>query len=375
MNQTSKSPKGNIYSKIVGFFLFLTIAAIFVILHFALSKVTITIKNQTGTKEGSVLVELRPESEAGLGSDMLIGKIISTEIELEVSVPSGQEVVESDKAGGYVTIYNNYSQNQILINTTRLLSPDEKLFRITQRVEIPAGGQVEIWAEADEPGQEMVTEATTFIIPGLWEGLQDKIYAETKEGMKLQSVPRYIVTQENLTQAREKIIEQATSQAIATINNLLPESLAIGPERLYFDFETISSSQLGDSTAETTIKEKVKASALVFAEDDLYNIAKTKFAKEVDSDESLLKFDPIDNNYNIIEIDLEKERAVLEVNLSASISASPDVLGIDKEELIGLDEAGIKEYLKQLKIEDAQIKFFPAWISKAPNIKDHIIIE
>lgn len=374
MTKTSQKPKGNIYSKIVGFFLFLTIIAIFVILHFALSKATIIVNSQTETKEGSILVEMRSESETDLEADVLIGKIINTEVELEVSVPSGQETVESEKAGGYVTIYNNYSQDQILIATTRLLTPDEKLFRIADRVSIPAGGEVSVWAEADEVGAEMVTEPTTFVIPGLWEGLQDKIYAETKEGMKLETLPRYTVTQETIDQVKEKIKVQATEQALLTINNLLPESLAIGPERLSFNFETISGSELGDSSAETTIKQKVTANGLVFAQDDLYNIAKTKFAKEMDTDESLINFDETDT-YIIVEIDLENERAIIEVSLSSVVSANPDVLNIEKEKLIGLDEAGVREYLRQLKIEDVQVKFFPAWVKKVPNIKDKIIIE
>ena len=107
---TNKAKSNNVYVKIVGFFLFLTIVAIFAILHFALAKATIKIFSQTDTNTGSVLVEMQAENSEEKSPDAILGKIISTEFELETTVPSSQENVPSEKAGGYVTIINNYSK-------------------------------------------------------------------------------------------------------------------------------------------------------------------------------------------------------------------------------------------------------------------------
>ncbi|MCD4760822.1 hypothetical protein K8R42_02910 [bacterium] len=375
MTKKIKRHKGNIYSKIVGFFLFLTVLAIFVILHFALAKVTIKIYNNLQNKQASVLIEIQSEDATDLSPDAVLGKIIKTEFELSTTVASSQEAVDSKKAGGYVTIYNNYSKSQPLVKTTRLLTPDNKLFRISEGVTVPVGGQVEVWAEADQEGTQFVTEATKFTIPGLWVGLQDKIYAETNLGMTLQSVPEFVVTQKNMNQAQEQIKIQATSQGLATINELLSDNLKISKERLIIDFEILESSQVGDISQEALLKQKVTIHGLVFDQATLVKKAKEKYSKDLDGNQSVVQFIEDKFSYEIIEINLEKNEAVLEVNLEAKLSSNETIWDLDKNKLMGQDEFGIRQYLDELKVEQAEIKFFPFWVKKAPNIKDHIIVE
>ena len=88
------------------------------------------------------------------------------------------------QATGTVTIYNSWSENQPLMATTRLLTPDGVLFRIKERVDVPAGGKIEnVEVYADQPGTSGNIGPTSFTIPGLWQGLQEKIYAENSEPM------------------------------------------------------------------------------------------------------------------------------------------------------------------------------------------------
>ncbi|MBT6691384.1 hypothetical protein HOB10_03570 [Candidatus Parcubacteria bacterium] len=375
MTKRTKPNKGNVYVKIVGFFLFLTIVAIFVILHFALSKVTITINSVLEEKQASVLVEMQSENTEEMSSDILLGKIISVEFELNTTTASNQEEVPSTKAGGYVTIYNNYSRDQVLIATTRLLTSDNKLYRIADRVEIPVGGQAEVWAEADQEGEQFVIEATTFIIPGLWEGLQEMVYAESKDGMKLQSVPKYLVTQENLDTVKQNLETQAREQGLKVVNDILSDNLKIQDEQLFLEYETIEFTPLGTETKEVSLTQKVSAYGVVFSPDDLNKISQEKFGKELKESQSVIKLDAENFVYKIIEIDLEKESAVIEASINATINSDGRYWDIDKEKIIGLNEAGIKDYLQQLGVEDVQVNFFPNWITTAPKIKDHIIIE
>lgn len=375
MNQTINRQPNNVYSKLVSFFLFLTIIAIFVVIHFALAKVHIKIYSNLETKEASVLVEMQAENSPELSAEAILGKIITTELELSASVPSSQEAVSSDKAGGYVTIHNNYSQPQALIKTTRLLSPDNKLFRLSESITVPAGGEIKVWAEADGLGEEFVTSSTTFIIPGLWEGLQDKIYGETSEGMSLESLPTFTVNQANIDAAKEKIRLEAEEQSIAKINELVGENLSISKNRLKFEFETISSSQVGDISEETTVTQKIIVHGLIFDEEALIKITKEKFAKELEGGQVLLNFDAEKINYSISEINLEKQEAILEAKTTITVSSSENKWDIDKSNLIGLDEQGLREYFKKYNPEKVEIKFSPFWVKTTPRLKDHIIIE
>ncbi|MFA6604703.1 MAG: hypothetical protein WCS88_01785 [Patescibacteria group bacterium] len=375
INQTTKRKSNTAYSKLVSFFLFLTIIAIFVVIHFALAKVQIKIYSNLETKESSVLVEMQAEDSEDISTETILGKIITTELELSATVDSSKETTSSDKAGGYVTIYNNYSKNQALVKTTRLLTPDNKLFRLSEGVTVAAGEQVKVWAEADKEGEEFVTGAITFIIPGLWEGLQDKIYAETTEGMSLQSIPGFAVTEENIAVAKEKIRLEAIAKSIATINEMVGDKLAIDENRLKLEFEDIDSNQVGDISETTTVTQKITVHALIFDQESLLKVAQEKLAKELESGQVLVNFENNQISYNILEINLEKNEAIIEVKTNTTISSSENNWDIDKSELVGLNEQGLRDYFQKFNPEKIEIKFSPFWVKTTPRLKDHIIIE
>ena len=240
---------------------------------------------------------------------------------------------------------------------------------------MPAGGSIEVWAEADEGGEQFITEATKFIIPGLWIDLQEYIYAETATGMNLQAVPQYIVSQDNIDQAMADIEALAITQAIDQINELLVDALKINASRLSLEFETLESNVVGETSKEAYLKQKVRGYAVIFDESSLKNIAEEKFTKELDGEQSLIEFLPEGYSYKVVETYIDENKAILEVSLSAKISTNEKKLDIDKEKLIGQGQEGIKKYLQDLNINDAEVSFFPPWIDKAPKLKDHIIIE
>ena len=365
-----------LYTKIIIALLILTVAAIFLILNFALTKTTIKIFSQVENKSEKIIIPLQAENSENVNNEAILGKILNTELELATSIPSQSTTTLSESAQGLVTIYNNYSKDQTLVKTTRLLSSNNKIYRIQEKVNIPIGGSVTVWAIADETGTDSIMEPGKLTIPGLWEGLQDKIYAESKDGFKLESLPTYIVSAENLEQAKSELKKQATSQALDTINTSLSDNLKIDAERIFLKSETIDTSYIGQNSPTCDLKQKFTAYGLVFSTDDLKKMAENKFIKNLDSSQSLIEFLPEQFSYQISEIDTANSSAVIEVNLEAKINSNSKTWSIDKEKLLGLDETGIKKYLTdELNIDQVEVKFFPWWVKKAPTLKDHIIIE
>ena len=55
---------------------------------------------------------------------------------------TGEAMGESDIVA-IVTLVNTYSKDQPLIKTTRLLTKDKRLFRISENITVPAGGSVD----------------------------------------------------------------------------------------------------------------------------------------------------------------------------------------------------------------------------------------
>ncbi|MFA5127347.1 MAG: hypothetical protein WC465_05135 [Patescibacteria group bacterium] len=364
------------YIKLVSFFLLLTIAAIFLILHFALSRVTIKIYSQIETKSGKAVITMQPETKDSLAPNSVIGKIISTDLTLSATGPATATTTPAEKAGGYVTIYNNTTKDQSLVKTTRLQSTDKKIYRINQNINVPAHSQAQVWAEADKAGADYVIGASRLTIPGLWVGLQDKIYAENTAGFKLEAIPSYTVTEADIQSVKNKIIAQAEEQGLKNINDLLPDDLKIDTSRLNFTHEITKTSYIGENAPQVEIEDKVTVYGLIFSVADLEKVAQNKFIKDLDSNQSLIEFLPDQFSYQITEIDPEKNEAIMETNLTANINSTTHTWTIDKDKIAGQNETSIKKYLQdELGIEKVEIKFFPFWVKTAPKLKDHIIIE
>lgn len=363
------------YIKIISFFLLLVLAVIFLILHFALARATIkVVSNQQDTSD-NVLVEMQDQGSQNISPESILGKIITVEFDMTATSTASQSTTESTKSAGYVTIYNNYSENQTLVATTRLLTPDQKLYRLKDRVVIPAGQTKEVWVEADQEGDQFVIGPTTFTIPGLWPDLQTLIYAETKTGLTKQSQPTYTATQEDLEALKTKFQSLAKNQALTLINAQLSDNLKISDKRLFMNYETTASTLVGSQTKEITLTQKVIARGLVFDEADLVSAAQNKYLKTLDSDQKLIEFDAQNLTYDIVEINSEDNQAILSINILATVASAGQAFDIDKDQLTGKTAQQVREYLEGLNIQEAEIKLSPFWVKKVPKIKDHIIIE
>lgn len=115
--------------------------------------------------------------------------------ELKSNIRSSQSFTaecKSQKARGFVTIYNYYNKPQPLVTSTRLLSPSGLTFRIDENINVPSSsvvngevvpGEIRVSITADKIGPEYRIEPSKFSIPGLWVDLQDKIYGESFKSM------------------------------------------------------------------------------------------------------------------------------------------------------------------------------------------------
>lgn len=365
--------RNRFFSKMVGFFLILTILAIFVIFHFAAAKATIKIYGQIQEQDYKTLIEMLPENSQVLATNQIFGKILTQELETETSVDSEFTTVNSKRAGGFVKLINLSAKDQTLVATTRLLSTDNKLYRLTEKVIVPKNAEIRAWAEADQEGESFVTPAGKMMIPGLFPAVQEKIYGQS-EGFSLTGTPSYQVTENSLKNAIEKLQTEAKAKFLEDINKTLADDLKISTDHILAKFETISSSVLGDKTPQTTIKQKANLTALIFSAEDLKKASHAKYQAELSSNSKLLEILP-DFSYQVTEVDLSTNQAIIETTFKAKVSVKQDILEINKDKLIGLTESEVNDYLNQFQVDKSEVEFFPFWVNKVPKFKDHIIIE
>ena len=105
-------------------------------------------------------------------------------------------------ARGTVTLVNNYSVDQPLRETTRLLSDGGVLFHTDELVTVPAGGSIEVGVYADQPGASGNIGASKFEIVALASSLKDKIYAVSDEAMSGGLIKKVTLTDELVSEAK-----------------------------------------------------------------------------------------------------------------------------------------------------------------------------
>lgn len=383
--EKSENPKRSVglYRRLVIKFIILVGLLALVVSYFSFSKLNVLIDLNGETISDNLLFKVSNlNAPSSQGTDLnqndprqpLSGvvKVINASIERTYAA-SGESNV-GEEIVGQVRIINKYNKSQALVAKTRLLSRDNKLFRIKNPVNVPAGGEVLVDIYADKPGEDMAIAATDFTIPGLWLGLQDKIYARSDESFLFtKKVKKYILV-EDIDRATQDIsaalIDEAKSQAV--------ESGANG-EWLYLsnDSPGVSlSAKRGDQQDSFTAKTSGQVIAVNFSRDEAARFASAKLNLLVPDDKELADFKPQDIAYTLENYDADSQVATVKAVFSGVMILKSNAEVIDPEQLVNLSSDQIGTYLKgQPEIKNYELDFSPSFIKKAPSLVDRITIK
>ena len=152
------------------------------------------------------------------------------------STPSQSPSVDAQaqlQAQGTVRITSSYSSDITLVRTTRLLTPDGRLFRLAQTVLLPADGQVRIPVYADQNGSVYAIGPTTFTIPGLPSDLQ-QYFSVVSEATFVMAPPMTISTNTSVVITPPAAASTIAPVAPPPVNNPTPAP-SIRPQGLYKD--------------------------------------------------------------------------------------------------------------------------------------------
>ncbi|MBU0722158.1 hypothetical protein KKA93_01720 [Patescibacteria group bacterium] len=372
----SGEPK-SIYRKIAFSFIVLTLILAATVLYFGFSKLTITIiPAQEKIVYNSTVEVISQTSSSTLSSEQIYGMVKQAPVEQfkEFSV-SGKEVL-GEEITGKVTIINNYIKNQPLVATTRLLSSDNKLFRLKDTVNVPAGGQVEAEIYADVVKPEMAVGLSKFTLPGLWAGIQDKIYAKSKEPMKYNRKIKYTIGQSDIDNA----VSQLKNDVLANVKNQVGQTYKDYAKVLFMvDNNSVTqdvNGKVGEEKEKFSIKMKTIVTVVAFNDDEVYNQIKAKLMAMIADDKEISEFNKQNMSYALESFDITQATARVNVDSMTKAILKDGAKAIKKNNLAGLNYEQLKVYLNGLpEVAGYQIKFFPSFIKKAPNLVDRIKIE
>ena len=359
------------YKKIAITFIFLTVLLALIVVYFSLSKATVTlVPNEMLTaKEFSVKI---PVTTATSSPALLTATVEEQELDVVQSYEVENFRTEEGKARGTVTIINKNNQNQVLIATTRFLSPDGLLFRLTNQVSIPAGGETATEIQADEIGSKYDISPAHFSIPGLNESLQKKIYGITKEpmtgGLKIIGT----LTSDEIIKAQKKNIESLDQQVAQKLNLESNDEKIVLIQKEIVSEDT--SNKEGDEIEKFTITLKVKVKIITVDKEKLLSWAKEQYKKDLDDTNEIINYDLDKFTYTLT--DTASTFITMGTSLPAYILGTLDIANFDKKKLYGLDDNGLKTFFTQYdNVKDVEVEFWPFWVRSVPSMQDHIEIK
>lgn len=369
-----------LYRKIFVFFVILTLVLLAAAFYFFFVTLTIEVTPKTERISDKLAVVVygakeKPQGANFSGKEAVNGSIEQIPIkEARVYPATGAEILGQEIIGK-VKIINNYNQGKTLVATTRLLSPEGKLFRIKNQVEIPAGGSKEVDIYSDEPSQDMAIGPTEFTIPGLWAGLQDKIYAKSDKAFVYQTQVRKFVQAIDVEKAiqdlKESLAKKVSDQFSGNYRGFDKVLAEINKDSLH----SSSSAAAKQKVDEFTVAITAQVDVIAFKSADLEKLAKDRFTSLVPNDKKLVELEKNKLDFNLVNADFVAGTATLEVPIVGSVALSDISNTVKREKLVGLTEAQIINYLQGLdKFSDIKLNFTPSFITKAPSLVDRIKI-
>ncbi len=368
-----------LYRRLVWRFIAFTVFLTLVVFYFSFSKLTISISPKGETINDSLLLKIQPTSTSTekLATDFreeVPGTIKEITINEEKTFPSTGEEFTGEEISGQVKIINNSTKAQALVATTRILSPDNKLFRIKDAVNVPSGGEVSVDIYAEKPSVDLAITATTFTIPGLWLGLQDKIYAKSNTDFVFrQKVKKYIKASDIEAAMKEM---SGVIIAKAKINE---KSVGANDETMYENLDSTSfetSAHAGDVQDYFTVQAKANLAIITFSRTDAAKLTAAKLSLLVPDDKELVDYDPKNINYNFDSYDAKTGVATVKANFTGTMVLKNNAEIIDKKQLVNLNRQQLENYLKAFpEIKNYEFKFFPSFINRSPRLPERIDIK
>ncbi len=317
------------------------------------------------------------------GRIMLPAELLKAKGNLSLSFPaSGREKVER-RAEGTLTVYNAYSSDsQVLVATTRFLSPSGKLFRLDKRVTIPGAkiengkivpSEIEVKVTADEAGEDYnVGPEEYWRIPGFKGGPRyEGFYADSRGAMSGGLVGEETVpTKEDIEKGKVKLFSDLESILEAQVLILLSEKFKVFPGARGFEILDEQVEMVRDD-GNFGIFAEAELRYLVFEEKTLEETVVSDAGKAAFSDMRVREFS-ID--YGEPEINLNESSVNFSVEGEVVFEPDLDVEKL-KQEFAGQNEEELRKTVFFLSgLERANISLWPFWVNKVPGDPDKVKI-
>jgi hypothetical protein len=351
------------------------------------TSVTVAKQASTGQLPGRVLTASYTKTQEFATRDLL-----STSTAMVVTPTPAPSSTVPVRAGGTVRIINKYSKSQTLVEKTRLLTADGKLYRLRRRVSVPPGGEATVEVYADQLGSSFAIGPTKFTIPGLWPDLQSLIFAQSD--MAFSAVPVSgadavvtatpltstssgtgpIVTAEMIMSAQEgvrkTILEQAKKDLLAEANDPKWNDAVYVTRDIEKPRASLVPGQRGERLA---ISLSVEVTAVLYAKEDMQVLVRSRLKERVPEGREFLPVQDHLLNYTLASASSKTEVAEVRVQADGQYRLTAGSPTLQRALITGRGIEEAKTILKSMDgVEEVEITLHPGWMGKLPSLIDHI---
>ncbi len=365
--ETSPAPEPPVrFYKIIALsFLFLTVIILGVVVFITSKKATIVVVSKQDSQTVPLTIKVTPDNAGG---QTIPGTVSSTSfVWSNTYYPTGTKVIEGT-AGGQVTLYNKTAVPQTLVKTTRLLSPNGVLFRLSDTVIVQANGDITATVYADKPGADSDIAASQFTIPGLAEEKQKTIYAVSTAAMTGGAKKVGVLSDDDIANALKDYKDKVKDAFLATIKD------ASSSQAVMLINQNVSANhKAGDEVADFTIQGTNTILVVSYNSADLAKLLNDALSTKFDSSsEKLLSLnkDPV---VNVGSYDVANRTADLSVTQEVVVTLDSNGDKLLAKNFLGKKKEDIQRYILGLDhVSGVDVQFSPGWMLSAPSVPDRI---
>ncbi|MEK7623438.1 MAG: hypothetical protein AAB408_02085 [Patescibacteria group bacterium] len=333
----------------------------------------------TSSKRATILIETKAEPidvsgtvVIGANGSNTLGFATSTVVTFtNIVSPGGGSTVDAI-ATGFVTLHNDTSSPQTLIPTTRLLAENGVLFRLKNRVTIPAEGSIEAEAYADLPGVSGNLEPTKFTIPGLSVEKQAVIYATSDKALGGGTRQVGIFTDADKKQAEMQIRDQLLElgkKVFASYTNDYVLAYALNDATITFD------TPVGTETDRVTVSGEGVIAAAAYPKDAVDKFVKETLAKRAVDDTEVIERSQDEPTISIDQVNLANQTATIKIFSTGLAALNPESERLVKSVFFGKNRDEIRRHVLSLDhVYGVTVELQPVWTLRVPAIPDHVSV-
>jgi hypothetical protein len=362
-------PPVGFYRTIAVSFLAVTLILLGVIIFFTSKKAIVVVVAKTDNKNINLDINVERQKTGGLS---IAGIVTTTEFGwTQKYFPTGNKKMERSAVGS-VVLHNETNTAQPLVKTTRLLTPTGVLFRLSDRVVVPANGQVSANVYADQQGASGNIGPSKFTIPGLNEEKQKVIYATSEKEMSGGVRTVGVLTETDLKSAESDYVEKVRG---AIENSTEPH----GPfnQKLVFvsDYSVEADRKSGEEVDEFNLTGTSTVVIVYYSGDELKSILEKEISNRIDANVEKALSVSGEPQISLASYDLEKQKARLSTYQDVLVTLDANAGKLAAANFFGKNKDEIERHILSLgHVVGVDVKFSPSWMRSAPGVADRIQI-